>query len=224
MKNFTEWLSQINKNTFNELFEPDDYNQTVAPHEKLAPNKVNVSELFQAKIKQADINSFLLQLSDAGTAFIRNKFVPVIEKADRLGKGINDHLSMIDAKYDGVLIIGSSILFYVKTNVLGRGQNPIVNAISRFANQHNLVFLKFGKNYIVFSEAGYERLKDILGDKISEIFDVHKYTPGMNVKEIAAKQQRLASARKIIGKTKEETSVSNIPTFAELRGQTSATQ
>ena len=68
-----------------------------------------------------------------------------MEKANKFGAAMQNYLSEIDSKYNGVLIIGGSLQVYL----FGR-KNPLVNALSRFTNKLNLAFLKFGKKYIVF--------------------------------------------------------------------------
>ena len=58
-----------------------------------------------------------------------------MEKANKFGAAIQNYLSEIDSKYNGVLIIGGSLQLY-----LGH-KNPIVNVLEKFTSELKLKFI-----------------------------------------------------------------------------------
>ena len=200
MTSFNEWLYQRNENIYNELFEPEgsgEVNQllVVPPYKE---NGLNV-----------------LELSTEGSNMANNQNIEVMEKANKFGAAMQNYLSEIDSKYNGVLIIGGSLQVYL----FGR-KNPLVNALSRFTNKLNLAFLKFGKKYIVFSEKGYEELKNhFRAEQLSTMLNINKFTPGLSQEEIAKNQARMAGSRSQPSVTKPNQPTTNLPTFDQLRPQ-----
>ena len=200
MTSFNEWLYQRNENIYNELFEPEGSGE--------------VNQLLEiSSAKENGLN--VLQLSTEGTNMVNNQNIEVMEKANKFGAAMQNYLSEIDSKYNGVLIIGGSLQVYL----FGR-KNPIVNALSRFTDKLNLAFLKFGQRYIVFSEKGYEELKNHFRvEQLSTMLNINKFTPGLSQEEIAKNQARMAGSRSQPSVTKPNQPTTNLPTFAQLRPQ-----
>lgn len=198
MTSFNEWLYQRNENIYNELFEPEGSGE--------------VNQLLEiSSAKENGLN--VLQLSTEGSNMANNQNIEVMEKANKFGAAMQNYLSEIDSKYNGVLIIGGSLQVYL----FGR-KNPLVNALSRFTNKLNLAFLKFGKKYIVFSEKGYEELKNhFRAEQLSTMLNINKFTPGLSQEEIAKNQARMAGSRSQPSVTKPNQPTTNLPTFAQLR-------
>lgn len=200
MTSFNEWLYQRNENIYNELFEPE------------GSGEVN-QLLVISSAKENGLN--VLELSTEGSNMANNQNIEVMEKANKFGAAMQNYLSEIDSKYNGVLIIGGSLQVYL----FGR-KNPLVNALSRFTNKLNLAFLKFGKKYIVFSEKGYEELKNhFRAEQLSTMLNINKFTPGLSQEEIAKNQARMAGSRSQPSVTKPNQPTTNLPTFAQLRPQ-----
>ena len=200
MTSFNEWLYQRNENIYNELFEPE------------GSGEVN-QLLVISSAKENGLN--VLELSTEGSNMANNQNIEVMEKANKFGAAMQNYLSEIDSKYNGVLIIGGSLQLYL----FGR-KNPLVNALSRFTNKLNLAFLKFGKKYIVFSEKGYEELKNhFRAEQLSTMLNINKFTPGLSQEEIAKNQARMAGSRSQPSVTKPNQPTTNLPTFDQLRPQ-----
>jgi hypothetical protein len=200
MTSFNEWLYQRNENIYNELFEPEGNTQ--------------VNQLLEVQpYKENGLN--VLELSTEGSNMANNQNIEVMEKANKFGAAMQNYLSEIDSKYNGVLIIGGTFQVYL----FGR-KNPLVNALSRFTNKLNLAFLKFGKKYIVFSERGYEELKNhFRAEQLSTMLNINKFTPGLSQEEIAKNQARMTGSRSQPSVTKPKQPTTNLPTFAQLRPQ-----
>jgi hypothetical protein len=153
----------------------------------------------------------LLEVSPEGSNMINNKNIEVMEKGKKFIAAMRNYLSEIDSKYNGVLVIGSSLQLYLGS------KNPIVNALTRFTDTRKLKFLKFGQKYIVFSENGYEELKKhFRAEQLSTMLDINKNTPGLSQKEMEYKQARMASDRNRPIATRPNRPSPTIPTFAEL--------
>ena len=197
MTSFNEWLYQRDENIYNEMIEPEGNTQV---------NQLLVVPPY----KENGLN--LLEVSPEGSNMINNKNIEVMEKANKFGAAMQNYLSEIDSKYNGVLVIGGTFQVYL----FGR-KNPLVNALTRFTDTRNLKFLKFGRKYIVFSENGYEELKKhFRAEQLSTMLDINKNTPGLSLKEIEAKQARMANNKNRPIATRPNRPSPTIPTFAEL--------
>lgn len=199
MTSFNEWLYQRNENIYNELFEPE------------GSGEVN-QLLVVTTHKENGLN--LLELSTKGSNMANNKNIEFLEKANKFGAAMKNYLSEIDSKYNGVLIIGGSLQLY-----LGH-KNPIVNVLEKFTSKLKLAFLKFGQRYIVFSEKGYEELKNHFRvEQLSTMLNRDKFTPGYSQEEILGREERLRNFRSQPqpSVTKPNQPTTNLPTFDQLR-------
>ena len=196
MTSFNEWLYQRDENIYNEMFDTEGNTQ--------------VNQLLAVQsYKENGLN--LLEVSPEGSNMINNKNIEVMEKGKKFIAAMRNYLSEIDSKYNGVLIIGSSLKLYLGS------KNPIVNALTRFTKRRNLKFRNFGKKYIVFSENGYEELKKhFRAEQLLTMLDRDKNTPGLSQEEIAKKQARMAGSISQPSVTKPNQPTTNLPTFAEL--------
>jgi hypothetical protein len=196
MTSFNEWLYQRDENIYNEMFEPEGNTQV---------NQLLVVPSY----KEKGLN--LLEVSPEGSNMINNKNIEVMEKGKKFIAAMRNYLSEIDSKYNGVLVIGSSLQLYLGS------KNPIVNALTRFTDTRKLKFLKFGQKYIVFSENGYEELKKhFRAEQLSTMLDINKNTPGLSPEEMEYKQARMANNRNQPIATRPNRPSPTIPTFAEL--------
>jgi hypothetical protein len=196
MTSFNEWLYQRDENIYNEMIEPEGNTQV---------NQLLVVPPY----KENGLN--LLEVSPEGSNMINNKNIEVMEKGKKFIAAMRNYLSEIDSKYNGVLVIGSSLQVYLGS------KNPIVNALLRFTATRKLKFLRFGRKYIVFSENGYEELKKhFRAEQLSTMLDINKNTPGLSLKEIEAKQARMANNKNRPIATRPNRPSPTIPTFAEL--------
>ena len=161
MPSFTEWLSQRNKNTFNELFEPNiqgvdpetrtkSWLITKGPKHSLVDDDQKMISIKDfLRTSESKLGCEMVMLSTQGNAFLRREDISLMEKVDKIGRALGVYFQKIDHNYNGLLA-------FEPFSQDEREKNVYMKAINSIATKYNLTgrLIGNGKRLIVYSEKG----------------------------------------------------------------------
>ncbi len=159
MSSFSNWLSQRDNNTYNELFEPNligkdqetrRKNWLVSNPDKTA--SANIKDFLMVKTSEK-WGCEAVYLTDTGKEFLNREDIDVSERMDKLGRALGSLFEKMD-DYGGLLLL-PPFSPYIRFN------NTYLVAIDRVVKLHNLEMKTNGRLAIVYNsdgEANYPEL------------------------------------------------------------------